>query len=73
MKAGNSSFQFDNWTGQGTLYYAEGDNTEEEELKVVDFVGKWSMEEIKKSEVKFREDSGVHCGEHKNTILWTRR
>ncbi|WMV18188.1 hypothetical protein MTR67_011573 [Solanum verrucosum] len=43
IKAGNSSFWFDNWTRQGALYYTEGNLAQEEELEVKDFIinGMW--------------------------------
>ncbi|XP_049396567.1 uncharacterized protein LOC125860610 [Solanum stenotomum] len=38
IKAGNSSFWFDNWTRQGALYYTERNLAQEEELEVKDFI-----------------------------------
>jgi len=49
IKAGNSSFWFDNWTKQGALYFTEGDQAQEEEVEVKDFVinGGWNELKLK--------------------------
>lgn len=38
VKAGNSSFWFDNWVRQRALYYIESENAEKEELEVIESV-----------------------------------
>lgn len=49
VKIGNSSFWFDNWTRQGTLYYVEGENTTEDELEVRDFIEnrEWNLHKLR--------------------------
>ncbi|KAH0644798.1 hypothetical protein KY284_032682 [Solanum tuberosum] len=49
IKAGNSSFWFDNWTRQGALYYTEGELAQEEELEVKEFIenGSWNESKLK--------------------------
>lgn len=47
VKSGNSSFWFDNWTKKGVLYFVEGDNIQEEELKVKDFYSNGEWVELK--------------------------
>ncbi|KAH0776287.1 hypothetical protein KY290_007698 [Solanum tuberosum] len=47
LKAGNSSFWFDNWTRQGALYYTEGDLAQDVELEVKDFITNEMWDETK--------------------------
>lgn len=49
VKIENSCFLFDNWTGQGALYYVESGKVEEEELEVMDFVvnGAWNEQKLR--------------------------
>lgn len=49
MKSWNSSFWFDNWTGQGALYYGENDTAEKKKLKVGDFeeIGVWNRNKLR--------------------------
>ncbi|XP_049389010.1 uncharacterized protein LOC125853369 [Solanum stenotomum] len=48
IKAGNSSFWFDNWTKQGALWYVEENNAVEEEIEVKYFIlqGVWDREKL---------------------------
>ncbi|KAH0696201.1 hypothetical protein KY285_013034 [Solanum tuberosum] len=47
IKAGNSSFWFDNWTRQRALCYTEGDRAQEEELEVKYFITNDGWDETK--------------------------
>ncbi|KAH0779037.1 hypothetical protein KY290_005464 [Solanum tuberosum] len=49
VKAGNSSFWFDNWTKQGALYFTEGESTMEEEIEVKEFFenGIWKIDKLR--------------------------
>ncbi|WMV21122.1 hypothetical protein MTR67_014507 [Solanum verrucosum] len=49
IKAGNSSFWFDDWTRQGALYFTEGELAQDEELKVKDFIinDEWNEDKLR--------------------------
>ncbi|WMV24639.1 hypothetical protein MTR67_018024 [Solanum verrucosum] len=49
IKAGNSSFWFDNWTRKGALYYTEGNMAQDEKIEVKDFTtnGVWNEHKLK--------------------------
>ncbi|XP_015158226.1 uncharacterized protein [Solanum tuberosum] len=48
VKAGSSSFWYDNWTKQGALFFTEGESAGEEELEVKEFIGNgsWKIEKL---------------------------
>jgi len=48
LKAGNSSFWYDNWTKQGALLFTEGERAREEEIEVKEYIdnGSWKMEKL---------------------------
>ncbi|KAG5602307.1 hypothetical protein H5410_033677 [Solanum commersonii] len=45
---GEKTVEYDNWTKQGALYYIEGDNAEEEEIEVKEFIhnGSWDKHKL---------------------------
>uniref|UniRef100_M1D5L9 RNA-directed DNA polymerase (Reverse transcriptase) n=1 Tax=Solanum tuberosum TaxID=4113 RepID=M1D5L9_SOLTU len=49
LKAGTSSFWFDNLTKQGTLFYTEGESARDEEIEVKEFIeeGSWKREKLR--------------------------
>uniref|UniRef100_M0ZQV0 RNase H family protein n=1 Tax=Solanum tuberosum TaxID=4113 RepID=M0ZQV0_SOLTU len=59
VKAGNSSFWFDNWTQQGALYYVDGENAIEKELKVQELIrgGEWDIQGLRS---KLSEEMTTH-------------
>ncbi|KAG5570617.1 hypothetical protein H5410_060383 [Solanum commersonii] len=48
LKAGNSSFWYDNWTRLGALYYTEGEDAQEEDVEVRRFIndGAWKEADL---------------------------
>ncbi|KAH0664078.1 hypothetical protein KY284_029009 [Solanum tuberosum] len=63
VKAGNSSFWFDNWTQQGALYYVDGENAIEKELKVQELIrgGEWDIQGLRS---KLSEEMTTHVVEN---------
>ncbi|WMV09220.1 hypothetical protein MTR67_002605 [Solanum verrucosum] len=47
VKAGNSSFWFDNWTKLGALWHVENTNAREEELEVNSFIYQGNLDRVK--------------------------
>lgn len=49
LKAGNSSFWFDNGTKEGALYYTKGDWTQEEEIEEKELIlnGVWDVTKLR--------------------------
>ncbi|KAK6788076.1 hypothetical protein RDI58_016601 [Solanum bulbocastanum] len=49
LKAGTSSFWFDNWTKQGAFYYTEGESAWDEEIEVKEFIeeGSWNRRKLR--------------------------
>lgn len=49
VRATNSSFWFDNWTKQGTLFFVDGEKATEEEIEVKGFVkeGRWNVDKLR--------------------------